>query len=100
MGTVVVSDEHIKGRVHVGASVEVKHPDKGQFFEGVVAKIFDTSQYTVGKLTFCFHFLFIYGSRYIFIALVIREVSWIIMPYNVIVVTICVYHLVTFSSKC
>ena len=57
MGTVVVSDEHIKGRVHVGASVEVKHPEKGQFFEGVVAKIFDTSQYTVGKfLTILFSF--------------------------------------------
>ena len=49
MGTVVVSDEHIKGRVSVGTSVEVKHPEKGQYFEGVIAKIFDTSQYTVGK---------------------------------------------------
>ena len=51
MGTVVVSDEHIKGRLHVGSNVEVKHPDKGQYFEGVVVKIFDTSQYTVGEIT-------------------------------------------------
>ena len=35
--------------VQVGAQVEAKHPEKAQFLEGIISKIQDCSQYTVGK---------------------------------------------------
>ncbi|CAN8022658.1 unnamed protein product, partial [Ixodes persulcatus] len=47
-GTHVIPDDHIKGgTLRVGAHVEAKHPDKNQFFDAVVGKLLDYSQYTV-----------------------------------------------------
>ena len=36
----------------VGTQVEAKHPEKGQFIEGIISKIQDCSQYTVGNISF------------------------------------------------
>lgn len=33
----------------MGAQVEAKHPEKGQYVEAVINKIQDCSQYTVGE---------------------------------------------------
>ena len=33
----------------VGAQIEAKHPEKNQYSEGIISKIQDCSQYTVGK---------------------------------------------------
>ena len=46
----IVPDDHIKGSLKVGSTVEAKHPEKpGLFQEATVIKIIDQSQYTVGK---------------------------------------------------
>ncbi|XP_055846495.1 AT-rich interactive domain-containing protein 4B-like [Episyrphus balteatus] len=48
LGSGVVSDDAIKsGQLRVGATVEVKHPDRRENVEGTVMKIQDCSQYTV-----------------------------------------------------
>ncbi|KAL3227252.1 hypothetical protein MRX96_024218 [Rhipicephalus microplus] len=48
LGTHVIPDEHIKGNtLRVGAHVEAKHPDRNQYFEAVIGKLLDYSQYTV-----------------------------------------------------
>lgn len=48
LGTHVIPDDHIKGNtLRVGAHVEAKHPDRNQYFEAVIAKLLDYSQYTV-----------------------------------------------------
>lgn len=45
----VVSDEDIKGALKVGSSVKALHPDKSGYNDGIITKIQDCSQYTVGK---------------------------------------------------
>lgn len=48
LGTHVIPDDHIKGNtLRVGAHVEAKHPDRNQYFEAVIGKLLDYSQYTV-----------------------------------------------------
>lgn len=48
LGSGTVSDDQIKGDLlRVGATVEVKHPDRKDFVEAVITKIQDSSQYTV-----------------------------------------------------
>ncbi|KAL5286484.1 ARID4B family protein [Megaselia abdita] len=48
LGSGIVPDDAIKsGTLRVGATVEVKHPDKKELVEATVTKIQDTSQYTV-----------------------------------------------------
>lgn len=47
-----------------GASVEVKLPDKKETIEGVIVKIQDLSQYTVGKWSF--HYSKMQKSRFMF----------------------------------
>lgn len=49
LGSIVVSDDAIKGVLKVGAQVKALHPDKNQHLDGIVNKIQDCSQYTVGK---------------------------------------------------
>lgn len=46
-GSVIVTDDNIKGSLRVGTLIEAKHPDKNQFLEGTINKIIDASQYTV-----------------------------------------------------
>ncbi|RWS30864.1 hypothetical protein B4U80_08055, partial [Leptotrombidium deliense] len=46
-GSSVVTDDNIKGSLHVGAHIEAKHPDKNVYIDGVINKIIDASQYTV-----------------------------------------------------
>jgi Ras-related protein Rab-1A len=43
----LLSDDHIKGTLRVGANVEARHPDKNLFIEATINKIQDCSQYTV-----------------------------------------------------
>ena len=50
LGSAVVSDEDIKGSLKVGAIVRANHAEKNQYFEAIISKIQDCSQYTVGKL--------------------------------------------------
>lgn len=47
LGTVIVTDDNIKGPLRVGASIEAKHPDKNCYLEATISKIIDASQYTV-----------------------------------------------------
>ncbi|XP_059610238.1 AT-rich interactive domain-containing protein 4B isoform X2 [Phlebotomus argentipes] len=48
LGSGTVSDDQIKGgNLRVGATVEVKHPDRREFVEATITKIQDCSQYTV-----------------------------------------------------
>ena len=47
--SVVVSDDNIKGVLKLGAQVKALHPDKNQHLDGIVNKIQDCSQYTVGE---------------------------------------------------
>ncbi|KAL1378896.1 hypothetical protein pipiens_015290, partial [Culex pipiens pipiens] len=47
LGSGVVSDEQIKGALRVGASVEVRHPERKEYVEATLTKIQDCSQYTV-----------------------------------------------------
>ncbi|XP_054728443.1 AT-rich interactive domain-containing protein 4A isoform X1 [Anastrepha obliqua] len=50
LGSGIVSDDLIKtapGQLRVGATVEVRHPDRKDLIEGTVTKIQDCSQYTV-----------------------------------------------------
>ncbi|XP_055678656.1 AT-rich interactive domain-containing protein 4B [Lutzomyia longipalpis] len=48
LGSGTVSDDQIKGGLlRVGATVEVKHPDRREFVEATITKIQDCSQYTV-----------------------------------------------------
>lgn len=47
LGSGTVSDDQIKGVLRVGATVEVKHPDRREFVEATITKIQDCSQYTV-----------------------------------------------------
>ncbi|XP_004518814.1 AT-rich interactive domain-containing protein 4B isoform X2 [Ceratitis capitata] len=50
LGSGIVSDDLIKvapGQLRVGATVEVRHPDRKDLVEGTVTKIQDCSQYTV-----------------------------------------------------
>lgn len=47
LGSGTVSDDAIKGQLRVGASVEVKHPDRKEYVEATITKIQDCSQYTV-----------------------------------------------------
>uniref|UniRef100_W4VRS1 Putative dna-binding bright/brcaa1/rbp1 n=1 Tax=Corethrella appendiculata TaxID=1370023 RepID=W4VRS1_9DIPT len=47
IGSSVVSDDQIKGALRVGATVEVKHPDRKEYAEATLTKIQDCSQYTV-----------------------------------------------------
>lgn len=46
-GSVIVTDDNIKGPLRVGSLIEAKHPDKSQYLEGTINKIIDASQYTV-----------------------------------------------------
>ncbi|XP_055609638.1 AT-rich interactive domain-containing protein 4B isoform X2 [Uranotaenia lowii] len=46
-GSAIVSDDQIKGALRVGATVEVKHPEKKEYVEATLTKIQDCSQYTV-----------------------------------------------------
>lgn len=47
LGSGVVSDDQIKGALRVGATVEVKHPERKEYVEATLTKIQDCSQYTV-----------------------------------------------------
>lgn len=47
LGNGNISDDQIKGLLRVGATVEVKHPDKRDQVEATILKIQDCSQYTV-----------------------------------------------------
>ncbi|GAB0088204.1 uncharacterized protein DMENIID0001_025950 [Sergentomyia squamirostris] len=48
LGSGTVSDDQIKGGLlRVGATVEVKHPERREFVEATITKIQDCSQYTV-----------------------------------------------------
>lgn len=47
LGSGVVSDDQIKGALRVGATVEVKHPERKEYVEATLSKIQDCSQYTV-----------------------------------------------------
>ena len=47
-----MSDDQIKGLLRVGATIEAKHPEKNTYCEGLISKIQDCSQYTVGKFPF------------------------------------------------
>lgn len=48
LGTGTVSDDQIKcDLLRVGATVEVKHPDRREYIEATITKIQDYSQYTV-----------------------------------------------------
>ena len=47
LGTVIVTDDNIKGTLRVGAQIEAKHPDKNCYLEATISKIIDASQYTV-----------------------------------------------------
>lgn len=47
LGSGVVSDDQIKGALRVGASVEVRHPERKEYVEATLTKIQDCSQYTV-----------------------------------------------------
>lgn len=46
-GSVIITDDNIKGTLRVGSSIQAKHPDKNQYLEGIINKIIDASQYTV-----------------------------------------------------
>ncbi|XP_058066120.1 mucin-2 [Anopheles bellator] len=47
LGSGVVSDDQIKGALRVGATVEVRHPERKEYVEATLTKIQDCSQYTV-----------------------------------------------------
>ncbi|XP_058456622.1 AT-rich interactive domain-containing protein 4B-like isoform X2 [Malaya genurostris] len=47
LGSGIVSDDQIKGALRVGATVEVKHPERKEYVEATLTKIQDGSQYTV-----------------------------------------------------
>ncbi|GFT68434.1 AT-rich interactive domain-containing protein 4B [Nephila pilipes] len=47
LGSCMITDDQIKGSLRIGAEVDAKHPDKGQFMEAVINKLQDYSQYTV-----------------------------------------------------
>uniref|UniRef100_A0A336LQS4 CSON012988 protein n=1 Tax=Culicoides sonorensis TaxID=179676 RepID=A0A336LQS4_CULSO len=47
LGSGTVQDDIIKGQIRMGATVEVKHPDKKEYVEATITKIQDCSQYTV-----------------------------------------------------
>ncbi|CAL1277052.1 unnamed protein product [Larinioides sclopetarius] len=47
LGACLITDDQIKGPLRIGAEIEAKHPEKGQFMEAVVNKVQDYSQYTV-----------------------------------------------------
>ncbi|XP_053688750.1 AT-rich interactive domain-containing protein 4B isoform X2 [Sabethes cyaneus] len=47
LGSGIVSDDQIKGALRVGATVEVKHPERKEYVEATLTKIQDCSQYTV-----------------------------------------------------
>lgn len=47
LGSGTVQDDIIKGQIRMGATVEVKHPERKEFVEATITKIQDCSQYTV-----------------------------------------------------
>ncbi|XP_042905204.1 AT-rich interactive domain-containing protein 4B isoform X2 [Parasteatoda tepidariorum] len=48
LGSFVVTDDLIRtGNLRIGADVEAKHPDKNGYYEAVINKLQDYSQYTV-----------------------------------------------------
>ncbi|XP_035225681.1 AT-rich interactive domain-containing protein 4B-like [Stegodyphus dumicola] len=47
LGAYMITDDQIKGPLRIGADIEAKHPEKNQFFEAVINKLQDYSQYTV-----------------------------------------------------
>ena len=47
LGSANVTQEHIKGKIRVGFTVEVKHPEKKENVEAIINKVQDFSQYTV-----------------------------------------------------
>lgn len=50
LGTATVTDEHIRGPLRVGHTVQARHSEKKEFVEATITKIQDCSQYTVGML--------------------------------------------------
>lgn len=46
-GSVIVTDDNVKGPLRNGAHVEAKHPGKNSYQEGIINKVIDASQYTV-----------------------------------------------------
>lgn len=46
----------------MGVDVEAKHPEKNAFFEAVINKLQDYSQYTVGKLWIYIYILLYHQS--------------------------------------
>lgn len=47
MGTATVTDEHIRGPLRVGHTVQARHAEKKEMVEATITKIQDCSQYTV-----------------------------------------------------
>ncbi|XP_063698426.1 AT-rich interactive domain-containing protein 4B isoform X2 [Culicoides brevitarsis] len=47
LGSGTVGDDMIRGQIRMGATVEVKHPDRKEYVEATITKIQDISQYTV-----------------------------------------------------
>lgn len=47
LGSFMITDDQIKGSLRIGAEIDAKHPDKGQFMEAIINKLQDYSQYTV-----------------------------------------------------
>jgi len=48
-GSHTVLDNQLKGTIRVGCNVEARHPEKKEMMEGIITKIQDCSQYTVGE---------------------------------------------------
>lgn len=79
LGVGIVSDEQVKGPLRVGATVQVRHPDRKENLDATITKIQDCSQYTVGTQLFinCWPIVGFYGIQlylYIYIKYKMNEI--------------------------